>query len=224
MSQPGTLFQVFSTKTAQTAERLPAMHNRRSVGGRRVRMIVLGQVLKGDRNGINISKTQILEDIDRLRSLDELGLIFFRDRHTLQVVTLADIAGPAPKVDAPEPEPEVVDEPEAVDEEPEPAAEPAPAEPPPAADLPEPEAVEEPEPEEPEAVEPVAEEPEELSLEDSKGLIKAELGRAKLREIAEFVGAQPAASNQTTADRILVAIDESADSLTGADIEALVNG
>ena len=194
MPQPDHSFQIFSIKAAHTLERLPAMQKRRSKGGRHVRVAVFGIPLRGDKQGINISRTQILHDLDRLRSLDELGLIFFRSRQTLRVMSLDDIVGPeeveeggdtvlAEVVEAPEeaPEEEVVEAP--VEDEPA-----APAQP----------------------------------LADAKALITADLGRAKLRSIAEAVGAKAASSNDATVQRIHEAIDDNADALTYEDIHDLV--
>jgi len=214
MPQPDHSFQIFSIKAAHTLERLPAMQKRRSKGGRHVRVAVFGIPLRGDKQGINISRTQILHDLDRLRSLDELGLIFFRSRQTLRVMSLDDIVGPeeveeggdtvlAEVVEAPEeaPEEEVVEAPE---------------------EAPEEEVVEAPEEEVVEA--PVEDEPAAPAqpLADAKALITADLGRAKLRSIAEAVGAKAASSNDATVQRIHEAIDDNADALTYEDIHDLV--
>jgi len=298
MTQPDTLFQIFSTKAAATAERMPAMQARRSKAGRRVRLAVLGFPLRS-KTPINISRKQIEEDADRLRSLDELGLIYFRSRHTLQTCTLSDILGPPEASPAevlegvaalcaedvieealdPDPEdkirgiprdtlflddsinapdaavlvektvevfraedgqftteendadgePETFEPPEEaapVDDE---AAEPADDTP---ADVDDESAaeVEDAGDGESEGVEEGGEELEEEaaeggdepSLEDAKELITKDLGRAKLREIADAVGAKAAASNAATVDRIHEAIDANADALSFQDIKDLV--
>ena len=222
MPQPDHSFQIFSIKAAHTLERLPAMQKRRSKGGRHVRVAVFGIPLRGDKQGINISRTQILHDLDRLRSLDELGLIFFRSRQTLRVMSLDDIVGPeeveeggdtvlAEVVEAPEeaPEEEVVEAPEEAPEEE-------------VVEAPEEEVVEAPEEEVVEA--PVEDEPAAPAqpLADAKALITADLGRAKLRSIAEAVGAKAASSNDATVQRIHEAIDDNADALTYEDIHDLV--